>query len=212
MQSIDLKKGEFSMTAQNEDSLVIDIHLTRGLVAILCLVLVAVATLGTLARGRGQAAAAAPGAPAGFAATGLRQFYLTKGAYDGAYADGSDGNGAGVCASGYHFASLWEIVDPSNLAYNSTLGWDWTELSLDSDMGQGPPSHWTGWVRTGYTSGSSTGTPGEDNCEAWTSDSESGYGTVVSLRKNWSSTTAMHVWKPDVSPCWGPQPVWCVED
>ena len=200
------------MKEKDRETWLIDIHLTRGLVVVLSLVLVAVATLGSLAWSRGEAVAAAPDAAAGVAATGLRQFYLTKGAYTGADADGSDGNGAGVCADGYHFASLWEIVDPSNLVYNSALGWDWTELSLVSDMGQGPPTHWTGWVRTGYASGSSVGTPGEDNCNAWSSTGDGEHGTVVSLRKDWSTTTGMHVWQPAVSPCWGPQPVWCVED
>ena len=200
------------MKDKSQETWVIDIHLTRGLAVVLSLVIVAVALLGYLAWGRNEAVAAAPAAPAGIAAAGPRQFYLTRDNYNGADADGSDGNGAGVCASGYHFASLWEILDPSNLVYNSALGWDWTELPLVSDMGQGPPTHWTGWVRTGYASGSSDQIPGRDNCDAWTSSAESAYGSVVGLRSDWSTATAMHVWKPNVNVCYGLQPVWCVED
>lgn len=200
------------MKEKDKETWVVDIHLTQGLVVILSLAVVAVIFLGYLAWGRGEAAAAAPDAPAGIAATGLRQFYLTKLTFSGADADGSDGNGAGVCASGYHFASLWEIVDPSNLVYNGTLGWDWPELSMVSDRGQGPPSHWQGWVRTGYVSSNSTGIPGNDNCDAWISNSESEYGTTAGLKGSWSTTTAMPLWQTAVLPCIGPSPVWCVED
>jgi hypothetical protein len=199
------------MKDKDKATWVIDIHLTRGLVVVLSLVLVAVATLGTLAWGRGEAAAAAPDAPAGIAVTGQRQFYLTKARYHGGEASGSDGNGAGVCASGYHFASVWEILDPSNLAYNSTLGWDWTEIPVVPDMGQGPPSGSAGWVRTGAPSFGGTGA-GEANCQAWTSSNEGVYGSLVGLRLSWSSATGMHVWETYSDQCHLNYPVWCVED
>jgi hypothetical protein len=98
----------------------------------------------------------------------LRQPYLTKGKCNGASADGTNGNGAGVCASGYHFASLWEIVDPSNLAYNAALSFAWTDQTppLVSDTGQGPPAARQGWVRTGFWSASST-IPGEIRRRRW---------------------------------------------
>ena len=39
-----------------------------------------------------------------------------------------------ACAPGYHFASLWEIVDTSNLRYNNSLG------KTTPDSGAGPPT------------------------------------------------------------------------
>ena len=44
-----------------------------------------------------------------------RSFYLTKATHKG-FA------GETACALGYHMASLWEIHEPSNLSYNTTLG------------------------------------------------------------------------------------------
>jgi hypothetical protein len=77
------------------------------------------------------------------ASAGLRGYYLTESTYNGADADGTDGNGAGVCAEGYHFASLWEILDPSNLKYDTGLG------MVRDDSGQGPPTfpYFGGWLR-----------------------------------------------------------------
>jgi hypothetical protein len=74
----------------------------------------------------------------------MRQYYLTTTSYNGAEPDGSDGNGTGVCADGYHFASLWEILDPASLKYNPSLGY------VRDDSGQGPPTYLAGWIRTGY--------------------------------------------------------------
>src|SRR5437899_259888 len=66
-----------------------------------------------------------------------RSFYLTKATHKG-FA------GETACALGYHMASLWEIHEPSNLSYNTTLG------LTGKDTGQGPPSGLSGWIRTGY--------------------------------------------------------------
>jgi len=151
---------------QDEKTIVIDINLTRGLVALLALALLVAALLGYLAWNQDEVAASGPQAPLDRArdrplasSAGLRGYYLTQGTYNGAEADGTDGNGAGVCASGYHFASLWEILDPSNLKYNTTLGY------TQADSGQGPPTNALGWVRTGYLSNTST-TAGQGNCNA----------------------------------------------
>jgi hypothetical protein len=93
------------------------------------------------------ALAAAPSSPsAASAATWARQFYLTTGTSNGAQA-------LTACAEGYHFASVWEIADPSSLKYNTSLG------RLSADSGAGPPTGIPGlgvtftvrgWVRTGY--------------------------------------------------------------
>jgi hypothetical protein len=191
---------------------VIDINLTRGLVALLALALLMAALVGYLTWGQREAAASGPQAPLDRArdrplasSAGMRQFYLTATSYNGAEADGTDGNGAGVCASGYHFASLWEILDPSNLKYNITLG------STLQDSGQGPPSNMDGWVRTGYASDYS-GVPGWTNCSAWTNSSTAQEGTWVMLSRDWTTGQDIHVWEADYDTCANDKKVWCVED
>ena len=95
-----------------------------------------------------------------------RAFYLTGTRHTGDEADGTDGNGAGVCANGYHFASMFEILDVSNLRYDVDRGF------LQADSGQGPPSNWSGWIRTGFgpsaiqTDLGSLGDGGFVNCAA----------------------------------------------
>ena len=55
-----------------------------------------------------------------------RSFYLTKTTHTGAQA-------LAACAEGYHMASLWEILNPSNLRYDTELG------VVVGDSGFGPP-------------------------------------------------------------------------
>jgi hypothetical protein len=197
---------EKNLEKQPGKELVINLQLSHRAFALLALGLVVIASLGYLAWGQREAAASSPQAPAA-GSTGLRQFYLTK----------TERNGANVltaCASGYHMASMWEILEPSNLEYNTTLG------QTTGDSGQGPPSIVSGitygWVRTGYNA---TGTPllgpGEANCNAWTyggggSDIN---GTIASLVSDWTSgAQGIHVWQVDWERCYATFPVWCVED
>ena len=135
----------------------------------------------------------------------MRQYYLTKDSFKGSKPSGSNGSGAGVCANSYHFASLWEILDPSNLKYDPILGDD----RLDS--GKGPPSFTFGWVRTGSSSNNRPN-PGRANCSSW--ELESGFGTVVSLTTNWtdSSNRDIFVWDAALQPCSQEVQVWCMED
>jgi hypothetical protein len=133
------------------------------------------------------------------ASTGMRQFYQTKGQYDGSEA-------STACEEGYHMASLWEIADPSNLKYNTALGISW------QDSGSGPPAIDYGWVRTGYVNYTSYGA-GEANCDAWSSDSYSHWGTVVVLPWDWTAEwDDMNVWTASVIECGYSQFVWCIED
>jgi len=141
---------------QDEKTIVIDINLTRGLVVLLALALLVAALLGYLAWGQRDAAASGSQAPLDHAqakplaaSSGLRGYYLTQSTYQG-------NETLTACASGYHFASLWEILDPSNLKYDTDLG------MVRDDSGQGPPSYVEGWVRTGYYSSTSS-TPGYGN-------------------------------------------------
>ena len=182
-----------------EQTLVININLTRGLVAFLTLALLAGVSLGYLGLVHDQAAASdlqstyeSP--------SGLRKFYLTDADYDGDNADG-----ASVCAEGYHFASLWEILDVSNLEYNQDLS------ATNDDSGYGPPSSIGGWIRTGYSE-NNDGNPGKANCTNWSTTS--GDGTTVKLVPNWvdSSIKDIHVWDVENHPCSSNGYVWCVED
>jgi hypothetical protein len=175
-----------------------------NMVALLVLAVLVAAWLGYLAWGQQEVAASSLPAPLA-ASTGMRQYYLTTTAYDGVNADGSDGNGAGVCASGYHFASLWEILDAANLKYNTMLG------ATQVDAGQGPPSDMEGWVRTGYAGDVGT-TPGEANCSNWTSAQSIDHGTSVKLAHDWSASNYFHVWEANWAICLSPNRVWCAED
>jgi hypothetical protein len=135
---------------------------------------------------------------------GPRMFYLTKNEYTGSQA------ALTTCAAGYHMASLWEIFDPTNLRYNTDLGFNWTDRSLISDMGFGPPSGLPGWIRTGQPSLSSF----FNNCNAWTTDS--GNGTVILLNSDWGGKSGVPVtvapWVSLVAGCSIPVRVWCVQD
>jgi hypothetical protein len=109
------------------------------------------------------------------------------------------------CANGYHMASLWEILDPSNLVYNTSLGYN------ADDGGDGPSTSAWGWVRTGannYTLDS----VGQSNCGTWTSDSGSHYGTRINLPLTWTSATDIGPWQVDTDDCASDIRVWCVED
>lgn len=130
---------------------------------------------------------------------GYRSFYLTKDNFDGA-------NALTACETGYHMASLWEILDPSNLKYNTTLGY------TAADSGEGPPTTRDGWIRTGYEANTST-TPGNANCSAWTSNNESHYGSYVKLLDTWSYMSQLiFVWFPYEAHCNAAFKVWCVAD
>ena len=203
------QKVKGQATGQADGVLVININLTRGMGVLVVAGLVLVAFLGYLVWGQGEVAASAPQAPRA-AYAGMRQYYLTTSAtYDGDGADGTDGNGAGVCASGYHFASMWELLDPSNLGYNTVLGY------TTADSGQGPPSSdvaW-GWVRTGNVS--STFDPvGTGNCENWTVTNSFSYGAQAKFDSSWSSAGDFPGWVVEnrAGGCAVLSRVWCVED
>jgi hypothetical protein len=209
---------------KDERIIVIDINLTRGLVVLLALALLMAALVGYLAWGQREAAASGLQVSFGFAqdrsfdlaqgraqdrplaqSSGVREYYRTKTYHFGDEADGTDGNGAGVCAEGYHFASLWEILDPSHLKYNTTLG------TITADSGQGPPALTLGWVRTGFgRSGSST--PGIGNCDGWDSNSDTDRGTRAYLASDWEAGQDIYVWEVQTMRCDLGTGVWCVED
>jgi hypothetical protein len=139
---------------------------------------------------------------------GARKFYLTQGQYDGSQA-------LSACASGYHMASLWEIFDPSNLSYDTSLG-----VTTD-DSGSGPPNG-SGWIRTGFLASNginADGTvqvAGAANCQAWTSASSEARGTTALLPVYGTiengDVTVISPWVARTATCSARPRVWCVQD
>jgi hypothetical protein len=178
--------------------------LLRGAVALVLLPVVLLAA-STLSRAQATAPNSASSASAMF---GVRQFYLTTATHNGTQA-------LTACAEGYHFASIWEIADPSSLNYNTNLGW------TGADSGGGPPTQLTrpgysipahGWVRTGYSS-STSATAGQGNCDAWSSDDDAHWGTVANLPSDWTAGTQdVGIWNAEVRTRNRYVPVWCVQD
>jgi hypothetical protein len=190
------------MTAREPRTLVINVNLTRQAVTLLILAALAAALTAYLAWNHGQAAAAEPQTPLR-AVGSMRMFYLTQ-------ATVTAGNALDACADGYHMASLWEILDPSNLQYDTVLGY------TAADSGEGPPV-WAafgdyGWIRTGNYS-SPDNTAGLANCSTWTSSSAAQYGSTAALPWNWTAgISEVHVWDVPTWPCSVGLRVWCVED
>lgn len=192
------KSEELRDLSEQDRTLVININLTRGLLAWSTVAILGVVFLGYLIGG-GQETAAAEVQAASVSSTGMREFYLTKGVSTGAAA-------RTACATGFHMASLWEILDVSNLAYNVEYGY------MKADSGSGPPTFRDGWVRTGFTE-DATQAQGRGNCNVWTSSTSTDYGTLVWLPDQWDAGTAeIHTWVAGYSSCSAGHQIWCVED
>ena len=120
-----------------------------------------------------------------------------------------------ACAKGYHFASIWELADPSSLIYKTSLG------LTSTDSGEGPPVAIpflsgvlpvSGWIRTGYNPWSAD-TAGRANCTAWLSDYSFDWGTTAKLPSSWTGGAQdLGVWDIGVKTCDSLSWVWCVED
>ena len=137
---------------------------------------------------------------------GARRYYLTASLHDGSSA-------RGACASGYHMASLWKILTPSDLEYTAVPKPGTATHGPAPDQGSGPPSTNSGWVRTGNSDGNATAAAGADNCLAYASTS--GLGTVVGLQNEaWDqgNSTGFNAWRASTQTCSTNKPVWCVED
>ena len=130
-----------------------------------------------------------------------KSFYVTETTHNGSQA-------LTACAEGYHMASVWEILDPSNLRYNTQLGATWP------DSGFGPPtaSASEAWIRTGGPASNSE-TIGLGNCNAWTSASQDDFGTLVRLDFPWDAAgEKVSPWDVFTTTCVAPAHVWCVQD
>jgi len=183
---------------------ILKIHapLRSGLAVVLALALLAAALLALLALQPERAAASQPKSVAAVAIP-RRQYYLSNDMYTGSGA-------LTACSAGYHMASVWEIYDPSNLEYNSTLG-----VTYD-DSGFGPPTLViaSGWVRTGYSARTANGDIGLPNCGAWTSSSSESYGTYLRLVSAWDNASSIDffIWDAATIGCNSIWRVWCVAD
>jgi len=133
-----------------------------------------------------------------------RRFYLTAEDHTGATA-------ATACTRGYHMASLWEILDVSNLQYAAIPQRGVGSAIPTDDQGSGPPRR-AGWVRTGgVAENAGSSNLGLINCDAFTV--AVGEGTTVTLLEAWNDApTAIGPWEPRVAECAGTRFVWCVED
>ena len=130
-----------------------------------------------------------------------RSFYLTQDTFKGSQA-------LTACADGYHMASLWEILDVTNLRYDTSLG-----IARD-DSGSGPPTQASGWIRTGYIADGGAQVPGIANCDAWTSDNANDRGTFAQLNAFWTASefNIMGPWFVGTDFCDSQRLVWCVQD
>jgi hypothetical protein len=150
----------------------------------------------------GVTSSSAAGAGAITAAGGGKpHFYLTDATYE-------TNQVKTACATGYHMASLWEILDVSNLIYD----YDHPAAHVKDDSGQGPPSYWYGWIRTGQDS-SGSGTTGSGNCLNWTTTGSSEYGVAVRLSRTWETAPGdIFTWDATSFSCGFLGEVWCVKD
>lgn len=137
-----------------------------------------------------------------------RAFYLTQQTYFGSEA-------SGACELGFHMASFWEVVDVTDLRYDTTRGF------MRPDSGEGAPTGASGWIRTGLgASMSGLDAPGVANCSLWTEASPSFWGTSVLLNGlAYYGNAAPSGYVPAAGPwftrtrtCDNRLPVWCVQD
>jgi hypothetical protein len=130
----------------------------------------------------------------------LRRYYLTQTPFNGTQA-------LSACAAGYHMASIWEILDLSNLQYDTSIGF------IRADSGFGPPTLADGWVRTGAPQ-QNEDTPGIASCLAYTTANSNVFGTSVNLPEAFNSTevTVISPWESSTPTCDHPIRVWCVQD
>ena len=137
-----------------------------------------------------------------------KEYYLTSGQFSGDQA-------IAACSTGFHMASIFEILDTSNLQYvkRSTTVCD----SLVDDQGDGLPTKEFGWVRTGYDSTSYMDVVSPElssvNCNSWTSQSSNAWGTVARLYDNDTAVQLNSEYTlVNSRQCNQSYPVWCVEN
>jgi hypothetical protein len=113
-----------------------------------------------------------------------------------------------ACTTGYHMATLAEIFDTTVLRYAKEI----PGAAQSADSGNGPRYSVTGWVRTGV--GSQVNNQiGAANCQVWTSNISTHFGTAVGLNPDWlGAITNISPWTGVTFTCNTLKPVWCVQD
>lgn len=130
-----------------------------------------------------------------------RSYYLTTTTHQGNQA-------LNACIAGYHMASFAELFDLGTLRYAGEL----PEAAKAQDSGFGPPFSPVGWVRTGVLP-SANATPGNANCEIWSSNASNVNGTTVGLDPVWNNAARnISPWSGLVRTCNTFQRVWCIQD
>ncbi len=136
---------------------------------------------------------------------GRRRFYLSP------TSTVTGGEATTACNNGFHMASLWELRDPSHLAFANDLA----QLPSSLDLGQGPVSGTAGfgWIRTGSNTNSNT-FPGAANCLGWISSAIDEFGSLAALDPDWSDAgpTDQSPWQASAVSCNASLKAWCVED
>lgn len=133
----------------------------------------------------------------------LRKYFMSNSQNDASHATAQ-------CGPGFHMASMWELVNPSALSYDTTRGY------TNADSGSGPPVL-SAWIRTGESAGT-INIPGAANCNAWTSNSPNDYGTAVNLPFAWTYDPQFQPhyltapWMAAAVTCDQVRPTWCIQD
>jgi hypothetical protein len=133
------------------------------------------------------------------AAAGAKKYFVTVDSFAGdAVLD--------ACGKGFHMATLWEILDVTQLKYDAARG-----LVL-GDSGSGPPAELVGWVRTGTVAFAGNNV-GFANCNAWTSNQIMDYGSAVELDAHWElPAVTTSPWSHIALTCETTLPVWCKQN
>lgn len=130
-----------------------------------------------------------------------KSYYLTSHEVQG-------DNVLGQCAEGYHFALVWEILNFSELTYDTELGYTTSESGVSAPIARG-------WVRAGWGGPVCEAIPGEQDA-AWTQAEErmgpSGTLNAWFLFEEAPPELKREGWLFHWNPCWEPLRVWCVSD
>jgi hypothetical protein len=119
-----------------------------------------------------------------------KTYYLTRGLHQG-------NDVLKACAPKYHVASPWELLDVSNLTYNTVLG------MTVPDSGYGPPAGYEpGWLRTADDG---------PNCLNWTTINPGQMGFIGSLSIT-ELLNGNNGWTYGHYDCGDHAYVWCVSD
>jgi hypothetical protein len=118
-----------------------------------------------------------------------RLFYVTPGLFAGNQV-------LTACASGYHLASIWEIRDPSNFAYDTRRG------LRNASYQAGPPAFLEAWLDDGQEPNVN------HDCTGWT-DSSGSFGRTAYLGIHYAGPVFYELAQTD---CGEEHHVWCASD